>query len=292
MANRRASPQVSCLQKRTIEVMTLKFSIITPSYNQGGFIEQTILSVAHQPGVEKEHFVIDGKSTDGTIDVLKKYSHLTWVSEKDHGQADALNKGLKLATGDIVGWINSDYYYEDGIFESVARCFEDPNIMWVIGNLAYVFDSTQEVFKDTSPLVTYQQLLRDPDIVRQQPTFFRREFLSRVGGWNSTYFMVMDYDLWVRLTKESAPKMVDETWAYFRFHALQKTSHANILRQCHEMNQILKREHAGLNVRLRISLRKHSEWLKGLIKSHLISVGLLNKRYQSRPIRIKPRDGE
>lgn len=273
-------------------IMSLKFSVITPSYNQQPYIEQTIVSVSNQTGVEKEHIVVDGGSNDGTIAVLKKYPHLIWLSEKDNGQADALNKGLKLATGDIVGWLNSDDYYAEAIFETVARHFEDPATMWVIGNLSYVFDSTQEVIKDTSPEVTYQRLTSNPDIVRQQPTFFRRDFLLRAGGWNSNYFMAMDYELWVRLAKQSAPKMVGETWAYFRTHALQKTSHANILRQYREINQILKREHVGLGTRLRIGARKRSQWLKGFIKSALISAGMLDRRYQNRPVRLKPRSGD
>lgn len=271
--------------------MPLKFSIITPSYNQGPFIAQTIQSVANQPGIEKEHIVMDGGSNDETIEVLKKYPHLKWASEKDKGQADALSKGIKLATGDIVGWINSDDYYEEGIFESVARHFEDPQTMWVIGNLSYVYDSTQEVIADVSPQVTYQRLVSDPDIVRQQPTFFRKEFLLRVGGWNPAYFMVMDYDLWLRLAKESTPKMVDETWAYFRMHALQKTSYTNVLRQSREINQLLKRERVGLGIRLGIRARKRITWLKGVVKSRLISVGLLDKRYQNRSVRLKHRGG-
>lgn len=269
--------------------MSLKFSIITPSYNQGPYIEQTILSVANQPGIEKEHIVIDGGSNDETPEILKKYPALKWVSEKDKGQADALNKGLKLATGDIVGWINSDDYYEEGIFESVAKNFEDPKTMWVIGNLAFVFDSTQEIVEDISPEVRYQRLVSNPDIVRQQPTFFRREFLLRAGGWNPDHFMTMDYELWIRLAKESAPKMVNETWAYFRAHALQKTSHANILRQYREISQILKREHAGFGIRFRIGARKRGQWFKGFLKSQLINAGLLDKRYQNRPVRLKPR---
>ena len=272
--------------------MALKFSIITPSYNQGPYIEQTIRSVADQPGVEKEHIVIDGGSNDGTIDVLKKYSHLTWISEKDKGQADALNKGLKLAMGDIVGWINSDDYYAVAIFESVARHFENPLTMWVIGNVSSVYDSTQEVFTDISPEVTYQRLLCNPDIVRQQSTFFRREFLLRAGGWNPHHFMTMDYELWIRLAKISAPKMVNQNWAYFRTHAQQKTSHANILRQNCEISQVLKRERVGLSIRLRIDARKRSHWLKGFIKSHLINAGILDKRYQNRPVRLKSRGSE
>lgn len=272
--------------------MMLKFSIITPSYNQGPYIEQTILSVDNQTGIEKEHIVMDGGSNDETIDVLKNYPHLKWVSEKDKGQADALNKGLKLVTGDIVGWVNSDDYYEDGIFEAVAKHFEDPKTMWVIGNLSYAFDETKEIVKDVSPEVTYERLLSNPDIVRQQPTFFRKELLLQAGGWNTNHFMTMDFELWVRLAKISPPKMVNETWAYFRFHAMQKTSHANILRQYREMIKVLKREKVGLGIRFRIGVTKRTQWLKGFVKSHLINAGLLDKRYQARPVRLKVRGGE
>ena len=169
--------------------------------------------------------------------------------------------------------------------------FNVQKVMWVIGNLSYVYDDTQEVIADVSPQVTYQRLVSDPDIIRQPPTFFRREFLLRVGGWNPDYFLVMDYDLWLRLAKEYTPKMVDETWAYFRMHALQKTTSANVLRQSRELNQILKRERARLSVRLGIRASKRIVWLKGIMKSLLISIGLLDKRYQNRSVRLKSGDG-
>lgn len=268
--------------------MLPKITIITPSYNQGPYIEQTICSVLAQDYENMEHIVIDGGSTDQTIDVLKKYPHVTWVSEKDRGQADALNKGLKMATGDIVGWINSDDYYEEGIFESISTYFNEPETMWVIGNLTYAFDLTAELLPDKSPVVTYDNLVKNPDIVRQLPTFFRREFLVRVGGWNPDYFMVMDYDLWVRLSKITLPRMVDENWAYFRFHAQQKTSYGNIVRQCREIVEILTREGVPKTVISKIYLRKRWFWLKGYIKSFLLNIGLLSSKYQHRPIRMRP----
>ena len=99
----------------------MKISIITPSFNQGKYIEQTILSVLNQSYKNFEHIICDGGSTDGTVDVLKKYKHLIWVSEEDEGQSDALSKALSMSSGDIIGWINSDdYYYSDDIFEYVV----------------------------------------------------------------------------------------------------------------------------------------------------------------------------
>lgn len=264
-----------------------KLSIITPSYNQSAYIEQTIRSVLAQNYQSVEHIVIDGGSNDGTLDVLAKYPHLKWVSEKDRGQADALNKGFAKATGDIIGWINSDDYYEDNIFDLVAQCFRDPATMWVIGNLKYLFDETGEVVPGRSPVITLDRLIRNPDIVRQQPTFFRRSFLERAGGWNPEYFMVMDFDLWVRLTKICPPRMVDWNLAYYRNHALQKTSLDNILRQAREISSILRHEHVPMVIIARITAQKRWYWIKGHIKEFFVKLGLLSAKYRHRPIRIK-----
>ena len=264
-----------------------KLTIITPSFNQGAYIERTILSVLSQKYQHVEHIVIDGNSTDMTIDVLKKYPHVLWVSEKDRGQADALNKGFARATGDIIGWINSDDYYEDDIFESVVECFQDPDVMWAIGNLTYVFDQTNEMIPTKSPVISYERLVSNPDILRQQPTFFRKEFIERAGRWNPDYFMAMDFDLWIRLSRLSLPRMADSNWAYFRHHALQKTSHANVLRQQDEIVEILRREHAPSTTIASICIWKRWLWMKGLVKGILIRLGIISRKYQSRPIRHK-----
>jgi len=264
----------------------LNLTIITPSFNQGLYIEQTISSVLRQDYLHVEHIVIDGGSTDSTVDVLKRYPHLRWVSEKDRGQADALNKGLAIATGDIIGWINSDDYYDANIFESVVRCFQDPDVMWVVGNLTYRFEDSNETIPGRSPVVTFDRLLNSPDIVRQQPTFFRKTFIERAGGWNPECFMVMDFELWVRLAKISPPIMVDKNWAYFRLHPLQKTSYANTLRQARELVAILKHEQVHWTTIANLWLRKWWASMKGCLKVFLLNAGIINPRYRSRPIRI------
>lgn len=259
-------------------------SIITPSFNQGAFIEQTIQSVLRQNG-RVEHIVIDGGSTDNTVDILKRYPHLIWVSERDGGQADALNKGLALATGEIVGWINSDDYYRHDIFDSVVEHFETTGAAWLVGRLADVFDDGAPAVFRHSPQISFDALVRDPDIVRQQATFFRRTALQSAGGWNAGLHMVMDFDLWIRLAKVSPPIMVEEDWAYFRNHAAQKSGHANILRQSKEITGILSREKVAMRVIACHQTRKAWYWAKGLAKQGLIHMGIVSQRYRSRPMR-------
>lgn len=256
----------------------LKLTIITPSFNQGRYIEQTIGSVLTQDHPHVEHIVIDGGSTDSTVDVLKRYPHLRWVSEKDRGQADALNKGLAIATGDIIGWINSDDYYEYNSFGSIVKCFEDPGVMWVTGHLTFVFDQMGERVAKKSPTVTYDRLVSNPDIVRQPSTFFRKNFIEQAGGWNPEFFMVMDFDLWVRLAKMLPPRMIDKNLAYFRIHDLQKTSHMNTLRQKRELVTILTREHVHWTITTRIRMQKNWAALRGRLREIFLKLGIISPR--------------
>lgn len=262
-----------------------KLTILTPSFNQGPYIEQTIRSVLAQKYEPVEHIVIDGGSTDSTVDVLKKYPHLRWISEKDRGQADALNKGFAKATGDIVGWINSDDYYEDNIFKSIAECFLTPEVMWVTGHLTFLFDQTGELIPQRSPIITYDRLINDPDIVRQPPTFFRKAFIEQAGRWNHEFFMAMDFDLWVRLAKMAPPLMIDKNVAYFRIHAQQKSSHINTLRQKHELVAILNREQAHWTITSKLRIRKNWAALKGRIKELLLTLKIISPRGPGSPLR-------
>jgi glycosyltransferase involved in cell wall biosynthesis len=260
-------------------------SVITPSFNQGAYIEQTILSVLHQNYKQVEHIIVDGGSTDDTVEILKRYPHLIWVSEKDRGQADALNKALALSKGDIVGWINSDDYYQEDIFAAVVSHFRATDAKWLVGNLADVFDGGSTIVRRSSPTISFDALVRNPDIVRQQSTFFRREALMSAGAWNPDRHMVMDYDLWIRLARTSPPVMVDENWAYFRNHAAQKSGHGNILRQSAEIAAVLRRENVASRLILRHRIKKAGYWAKGLVKERLINWGIVPQRYRTRSIR-------
>jgi glycosyltransferase involved in cell wall biosynthesis len=260
-------------------------SVITPSFNQGVYIERTIQSVLRQAYQPVQHIVIDGGSTDNTVEVLRRYPHLTWVSEADRGQSDALNKGLNMATGEIIGWINSDDYYHDNIFASVAAHFRDARTSWVVGNLANLFEDGSEPVFRRSPTITFEALARGPDIVRQQSTFFRRQALISVGAWNVDRYMAMDYDLWMKLARVSPPRMVDENWAYFRNHTAQKSGYANIMRQSAEIAAVMRRENVASRLIASHRLKIRWYWLKGMVKERLIALGIVPQRYRNRSMR-------
>jgi glycosyltransferase involved in cell wall biosynthesis len=125
----------------------LKISVITPSLNQGKYIEECILSVLNQGYDNFDHIIIDGGSTDNTLTVLRKYKHLIWVSEPDEGQSDAINKGFKMASGEIIGWLNADDRYLPGTFHSVAEYMSRwPDVDLIYGDYRWI-DAEGRVIK-------------------------------------------------------------------------------------------------------------------------------------------------
>ena len=262
----------------------IKISILTPSYNQAAFIGNTIESVQRQGYPQVEHIVIDGGSIDGTVEILGKHPHLRWVSERDRGQADALNKGLRMSSGDVIGWINSDDYYCENVFPQVARLFENEGTQWVTGGVARCIDDGTPVPPRTVTPTTYDSLLRNPHSTSQPATFFRKELVNNAGGWDERFHMVMDLDLWIRMAKYAAPVMVNEPWAVFRHHTGQKTNGGNYLRQAHEINRILKREHAPMFHRYWLFSRSHILYLKYCATSVLARVRLIDRRKVDIPL--------
>ncbi len=203
-----------------------KISVITPSFNQGGYIEQTIRSVMAQNYPNHEHIIIDGGSDDDTVNILKRYTHIRWLSEKDRGQSDAINKGFRMATGDIIAWINSDDWYEPGTFSLIADFFHrhpDRNI--VMGNCNLV-DEHGVIF-DT--VVNHERgfdELKQHWVPRSIPTqpaiFFRRSLLDEFGLLDESLHYAMDYDLWMRFAQRNRFHHLDVTVANYRFHSAAK----------------------------------------------------------------------
>jgi glycosyltransferase involved in cell wall biosynthesis len=203
--------------------MTL-VSIITPSFNQARYLEQTIQSVLGQDHPRIEYLVIDGASTDGSVEVIKKYADKLawWVSEKDSGQADAINKGLARATGDIIAWLNSDDYYLPGAVSSAVRVFEEnPDAVLVYGDMLAVDENG-----DTFNMLKYRQItLQDLlcfQIIGQPAVFFRRSVLEKAGLLDSTFHFLLDHHLWIRIAQHGRILHADQTWAAARYHAEAK----------------------------------------------------------------------
>ncbi len=177
-----------------------KISIITPSYNQGQYIEQTITSVLDQGYPNLEYLVFDGGSTDNTVEIIKKYEkHISyWESKKDKGQSDAINKGFHKATGEIINWLNSDDYYEKDTLYKVASVFNDPAIN-VYGGRSHVFGIGKEYMNYGSDLYA-NNLFKTVGWARidQPETFFRHSVLKEIGYLNDFLHFTMDKEMWMR----------------------------------------------------------------------------------------------
>lgn len=177
-----------------------KITIITPSYNQGQYIEQTICSVLDQNYPKLEYIIIDGGSTDQTVDIIKKYSnHISyWVSERDNGQSDAINKGLKRATGDIVNWLNSDDYFMPGCLQHVGEVFKNKNISCYSGT-SRVFSVDKEfISKGTDIYPDNYKKTMGWARIDQPETFFRKEVWDTIGLLNPAFHFIMDKEWWLR----------------------------------------------------------------------------------------------
>ncbi|MBA7492680.1 hypothetical protein ES702_03230 [subsurface metagenome] len=207
-----------------------RISIVTPSYNQRKFLERTILSVLNQNYPNLEYIVIDGGSTDGSVDIIKKYKKYLkyWVSEVDEGQADAINKGFLKSSGEILAWLNSDdIYLPDTLFKVASAFISMSNFDIVYGNV-YGIDEKDFVIKEIRqtplPFLNYGYLYGGFGFY-QLSVFWKRDLFFRVGGLNKKYRCCMDDDLFVRfIMAGSRFKFIREFLGCFRIHSLTKTA--------------------------------------------------------------------
>lgn len=202
-------------------------SIVTPSFNQGKFLEETILSVLNQDYENIEYIVVDGGSSDNTLEVIKKYqSRLAWwVSEPDKGQTDAINKGFNRASGEIIAWLNSDDVYAPGaIREAVKYLVENPQIGMVYGELDFIDEHGRVIGRFNAAQTDLPRLRRGFVHIPQPSAFFRRDLWTKVGPLDPSFFFAMDYDLWTRLAAHTELKYLPgKAWAQFRLHTDGKT---------------------------------------------------------------------
>ncbi len=205
----------------------LRVSLVTPTLNQGRFLRRTIESVLGQEGpFELDYLVVDGSSTDGTLTILEQYQErLRYVSESDAGQVDAINKGLAMSTGEIVGWLNSDDVLLPGALERIVEAFNrHPEAEWVHGRCVIVNEADQEVRRWISLYKhrlarrhTFDRLLVE-NYVSQPTVFWRREVLEAVGYLDPAIPYAFDYDLWIRLARRGPPGYLEQSLACFRWY--------------------------------------------------------------------------
>ena len=197
-------------------------SIITPSYNQAGFLEAAIQSVLSQGYPNLEYWVIDGGSTDGSVEIIKKYAGQLsgWISEKDNGQADAINKGFARATGEIVAWLNSDDLYRPGAIQRAVDVFErHPEVGLVYGDVDSI-DAEGQIFNRMTYGQWGLQDLMAFNILGQPGVFFRRSVLEEAGYLDLSYQYLLDHHLWLRMALGASLKYTPgEVWAAARIHA-------------------------------------------------------------------------
>ena len=221
-----------------------KVSIVTPSFNQARFLEASIRSVLEQDYPNIEYIVVDGGSKDESVEIIKRYQDRLawWVSEKDRGHADALNKGFSHATGEILAWLNSDdIYFPEAVSQAVGVLLQHPEAGMVYGDAELIDDAGTTVGQFSAKQTSYRQMLRGSVHIPQATTFFRAGLWRQVGPLDLSLFFSFDYDLWVRLAKVSKLLYVPRLWAQFRIHGAGKTI-VNDDRCYPDMLRVLERE--------------------------------------------------
>jgi glycosyltransferase involved in cell wall biosynthesis len=202
-------------------------SIVTPSFNQAAYLEETIRSVLEQDYPRIEYMIVDGGSTDGSVDIIKNNADKLawWVSEADKGQTDAINKGFGRANGQILAWINSDDTYEPGAVSAAVEYLQKhPDVGMVYADCNIINERGQVIGKFGAAQTDYKRLRRGYVHIPQQTMFFCAELWDAVGPLDPSFYFAMDYDLWVRIASRTTIKYLPGyTWANFRIHTSGKT---------------------------------------------------------------------
>jgi len=233
----------------------MKITIVTPSFNQGKWIAQTIESIWSQEGAFSiEHLIMDGGSTDETVEVIKRYEAalptwpvkcqgitFRWVSEKDRGQSDAINKGFKQATGDYIAWLNSDDIYEPGTIKKALDYLEtNPDKIMVYGEGYYLYEpeGTRRRYPVEGPF--NHERLAEICFITQPSVFLRREVLTEVGYVDESIHFCMDYDWWIRIGKVCEIGYLTEYLASTRIYPETKTESSRPEAVKEAVNTVLK----------------------------------------------------
>lgn len=206
-------------------------SIITPSFNQARYLEATIKSVLGQDYPRIEYIIVDGGSSDGSVEVIRKYEGKLawWVSEQDKGQTDAINKGFNRAKGDILAWLNSDDTYTPGaVGQAVKYLVENPEAGLVYADCNFIDEEDRVIGKFNAAQTDLRRLRAGYVHIPQQTMFFRAKYWRELGPLDPSFYFAMDYDLWTRIAARAPLKYLPgRVWANFRIHTTSKTNVAD-----------------------------------------------------------------
>lgn len=221
----------------------MKISVLTPCFNSGDFIERGIKSVLKQNYKNFEHIIVDGNSTDNTLEILKKYDHLNWISEPDEGQSDAMNKAFNMSTGEIIVYLNADDEFEEGIFQLVADKFnENKGVDMVVGNLRFIWPHKTFVRCPTNKYADV--ILYWKNLFPQNPVsyFYKREVQEGVGEFPLKYHYTMDYWFLLKSYKSGKILKVEKVFGNFYNNGLNKTATTDSVGNSHKtlMEYLLK----------------------------------------------------
>jgi glycosyltransferase involved in cell wall biosynthesis len=207
-------------------------SIVTPSFNQAEYLEATIQSVLEQSYPNIQYIVIDGGSTDGSADIIKRYARKLdfWQSQKDAGQTDAINQGFAQAKGKYMAWLNADdVYLPHAVEEAVTFLESHTETGMVYGDADFIDGTGRVIGRFPARQTDYKRLMRGYVHVAQQSAFWRADLWNKLGPLDPSFYFAMDYDLWLRLAKHSTLSYHPRVWAQFRMHAASKTMQDDML---------------------------------------------------------------
>jgi len=246
-------------------------SIVTPSYNAMPFLEANIKSILDQGYPHIEHLVMDGGSRDNTVEVLKSYPHITWVSEKDRGQSHALNKGFSRATGEIIGWLNADDTYTPGAIHAAVRYLLDNPDVDLVGTDVNIIDEHDAVIGYTRAGDFNVVDLLSFNMVKQPSVFMRRKVIDELEGLDEQYHYVMDQEFWLRvgLNDFKFVYLRDQVFANFRLIKGTKTFEASV--DFHKEWQQVVTDVLGSSLKEHVPVKKKEEILSTLSSNIYLS---------------------
>jgi len=263
---------------------SLRFSIVTPSLNQGAYLSEALLSVRNQRPAPLEHLVMDGGSQDRSLEILRRHSmdgsgHLHWRSESDRGQSHALNKGFLLAKGEIVGWLNSDDRYRSGCFEAVKKAFADyPEADIIYGDYTWIDERgrllrTRREIEFNYFVLLYHRVLYIPTTA----TFFRRQIFQEGNLLDERLRFAMDYEFFLRLAIRGYHfQHIPVVLADFRFHRESKS--------CTMPEKQLQEQNHVMQMYSPILRKRASSWARGVVFTAL-RLAAAAVRYSEKMIR-------